>query len=142
RVAPGVGVPRRHGTGALEAKRRSRLFLENLAAVFKTFFARAAAQNDSEFSLHAGIYLRTLGWNRVRARCGHYFGGSCWQNWRAGGSTGFARDHACFLRYDSGLLRNALARGETRSPRCARFLFCANANIYRAHVWKSVLSQA
>src|SRR4029077_17249389 len=51
-------------------------------------------------------------------------------------------DHAGLLRHDSWLPGDALARGKTRPPRRAWFLFHADARLYRPNLWKNFLSRA
>src|SRR6266571_9263133 len=139
RPLAGLGATRGDGTGTLETKGRSRASLANLAAVCGTFFECAAAQNDSEFVVHVGVDLRPLGRNRVRSGCGDGAGGSDGQSWSASGAACFARDHVGFVRDDSRLPGDALAGGAIRKARCAGFLFCTDADVYRADVWKSLL---
>src|SRR5215472_349399 len=140
RAVAGLGAPRGDGAGALEEKSTGAQFAARLAAFFSTFFKCVAAQNDFELAVHAGIHLWIVGGNRVRARGSDNTGRRSRKDWPASGATCFARGDAGFLRNDSGLPGDALARRKAWAARGAELLFRPDARFHCADVWKSFLS--
>src|SRR5437016_12813131 len=91
RAVAGLGAVRRDRTGALETKRKCRALLENLAALFGAFFKGALPPDDPEFAVHAGVDLRIVGRNSLRARGSNHPGGGGRKDWPAGRAAAVAR---------------------------------------------------
>jgi len=81
----------------------------DLAAVRDAFFQNVAAQNDLEFTVHAGFHQWIVGGNGLRARGGDGAGGSCWKGRAASGAACFASNDAGGVCYDSRMPGDAVA---------------------------------
>src|SRR5439155_283116 len=138
----GLGAAWRDGAGEVETKGRRGSLRENLEAIFRPFLEHAAPPNGSEFLVYARIDLRFVGGNGLCARRGDDAGGSGRENRTTGSAAGFARGDAGFLRDDSWLPGDAVARGKSRAPRRAGGLFRADACVHCADVRKGFLSRS
>src|SRR5437016_2927442 len=137
-----LGAAWRDGAGEVETKGRRGSLRENLEAIFRPFLEHAAPPNGSEFLVYARIDLRFVGGNGLCARRGDDAGGSGRENRTTGSAAGFARGDAGFLRDDSWLPGDAVARGKSRAPRRAGGLFRADACVHCADVRKGFLSRS
>ena len=141
-ATPGLGTSRRDRACVLEAERRRRSNVENLAAIRESLFERSAPENDPQLSLHAGFHLRPLGRNGLRSRRSHGARRSCREGRTVGGANRLARHHACLFGDYSRLPGDALARGEARQARRFRIFLRADGGLHCAHLRKSLLSRS
>src|SRR5437879_1914318 len=141
-ATPGLGTSRRDRACVLEAERRRRSNVENLAAIRESLFERSAPENDPQLSLHAGFHLRPLGRNGLRSRRSHRACRNRGEDRTVGGANRLARHHACLFGDYSRLPGDALARGEARQARRFRIFLRADGGFHRAHLRKGFLSRS
>src|SRR6266568_2439542 len=136
-----LGAPRRDRACVLEAERRRRSNVADMATVCHTFFGRTAPQDDSEFFVHACLHLRSLGRNSVRSRGSDGAGRSGREDRTSGSAARFAGDHACFFRHHSRMPRDALARGKICKTWSVGLLLRPDARLHCPHIWQNLLSR-
>jgi hypothetical protein len=119
-IAACVDSPWGDRARVLDAQEGRGALVGNLAAFRGAVFKHLQTANHLEFDLHAGVDLRTLGGDGIRARSGYDPRGIRGAGGVAGGAAGVARGDAGFVCHDPRLLGHALAR---RAARTARWLF-------------------